>query len=85
MRRGVSPKVAAEQALLRIARRVPGYTGALFAVTKDGRWAGAAVGFATYAVSYQDGASGGVKVVEIPPLQPPFVQEPSAVAEPPVE
>lgn len=36
MRRGMSPKAAAEHAVRRIARRVPSYVGAVVAVSKDG-------------------------------------------------
>lgn len=46
MRRGVSPRDAAEQAIARIARYVPGYYGALVAVDKHGNHAGAAFGCA---------------------------------------
>jgi len=44
MRRGAAPRAAAEQAIARIAARVPGYTGALVAVDPRGRHAGAAFG-----------------------------------------
>ena len=46
MRRGVAPRDAAEQAIARIARYVPGYFGALVAVDKHGNHAGAAFGCA---------------------------------------
>lgn len=44
MRRGVAPREAAEEAIARIARRVPAYVGALFAVNSTGSHAGAAYG-----------------------------------------
>lgn len=72
MRQGLSPKQAAEDAVLHIARRVPGYTGALFALSRDGRWAGAAAGFGRFAVALRHGGSSSVQVVEVAPLQPPY-------------
>jgi hypothetical protein len=44
MRRGAAPRAATEQAIARIAARVPGYMGALVAVDPRGRNAGAAFG-----------------------------------------
>lgn len=46
MRHGATPLAAAEQAIGRIAARVPGYMGALVAVNPQGRHAGAAFGCA---------------------------------------
>ena len=46
MRRGAAPREAAEEAIARIARRVPAYVGALFAVNSTGSHAGAAYGCA---------------------------------------
>ncbi|GAB2265425.1 hypothetical protein Dimus_000482 [Dionaea muscipula] len=45
MRLGLEPKVAAEDAISRIARKYPKFVGALFAVNKDGVHAGACHGW----------------------------------------
>lgn len=45
MRRGMEPKLAAEDAISRIARKFPNFVGAVFAVSKDGIHAGACHGW----------------------------------------
>ncbi|XP_030532871.1 probable isoaspartyl peptidase/L-asparaginase 3 isoform X4 [Rhodamnia argentea] len=45
MRRGMEPKLAAEDAILRIAQKYPDFVGALFAVNKEGEHAGACHGW----------------------------------------
>lgn len=68
MRRGMAPQAAAEDVILRIARRAPGFVGAVVAVSADGRHGGAAHGW-TFRYSVAGGGEGGgVRVVEVPPL-----------------
>ena len=51
MRRGMSPREAAKDAVRRIAKRFPEYVGAVVAVDKTGQHAGACHGWSfTYAV-----------------------------------
>ncbi|CAH9098060.1 unnamed protein product [Cuscuta europaea] len=45
MRLGMEPKVAAQDAISRIARKFPGFMGAVFAVNKNGVHAGACYGW----------------------------------------
>lgn len=45
MRRGMEPKLAAEDAILRITQKYPDFVGAVFAVNKDGMHAGACHGW----------------------------------------
>lgn len=61
MRRGMKPQAAAEEAVLRIARRVPGYVGAVFAVDKHGNHGAACFGW-QFTYAYQDAISDGVQV-----------------------
>lgn len=68
MRRGLSPQAAAEEAVGRIARRVPGYVGAVVAVSRDGRHGAAAHGW-QFMYSVVSPASGGqVETVAVEPL-----------------
>lgn len=68
MRRGLSPQAAAEEAVRRIARRVPTYVGAVVAVSKDGRHGAAAHGW-QFSYSVVSAASGGrVETVAVEPL-----------------
>lgn len=68
MRRGLSPQAAAEEAVRRIARRVPTYVGAVVAVSRDGRHGAAAHGW-QFAYSVASAASGGrVETVAVEPL-----------------
>lgn len=67
MRRGLSPTAAAEDAVRRIAHRVPGFVGAVVAVSKDGRHGGAAHGWRfQYSVACGGGA---VATVTVEPLR----------------
>lgn len=45
MRQGMEPKLAAENAILRIAQKYPDFVGAVFAVNKEGEHAGACHGW----------------------------------------
>lgn len=69
MRAGVPPQAAAEDAIRRIARRVPSFTGAVVAVSRDGRHGGAAHGWKfRYSVARGSGGGVHVEVVEVEPL-----------------
>ena len=69
LRRGMAPTEAAEDAVRRIARRVPSYVGAVVAVSRDGRHGAAAHGW-TFVYSVASGGSGGrVETVQVEPLQ----------------
>jgi N4-(beta-N-acetylglucosaminyl)-L-asparaginase len=70
MRHGMKPQAAAEDAVRRIARRVPGYVGAVFAVNKAGYHGAACYGW-QFQYAYQDAKSAGVQVVTVNPLPPP--------------
>lgn len=61
MRQGVKPKKAAEDAILRIARKYPDFVGAVFALYKNGEHAGACHGW-TFQYSVR---SSGMKDVEV--------------------
>lgn len=66
LRQGMSPKLAAEDAIQRIAKHYPQYVGALFAVDKAGNHAGASHGWIfQYAVQ-----TNGVKEPKIITVQP---------------
>lgn len=45
MRLGMEPKLAAQDAIARIARKYPNFVGAVFAVNKNGTHAGACYGW----------------------------------------
>ena len=69
LRRGMAPRQAAEDAVRRIARRVPSYVGAVVAVSKDGRHGAAAHGW-KFVYSVADQSSGGkVTTVQVEPIQ----------------
>lgn len=53
MRRGLGPKQAAEDAVLRIVKHYPKYIGAVFAVDKNGNHAGACHGW-TFQYTFQN-------------------------------
>lgn len=67
MRRGMKPQDAVEDAIKRMARRVPGYVGAVFAVDKEGSHGGACHGW-DFQYAFRDGRSEAVEVVEVKPL-----------------
>lgn len=67
MRRGMGAKEAAEDAIGRIARKVPGYVGAVFAVDVRGRHAGACFGW-EFKYSYKTKSSETVQVVTVQPI-----------------
>lgn len=67
MRMGLSPTAAAEDAIRRIAKRVPGYVGAVFALDMKGKHGAACHGW-NFRYSYQSARSEGVRVVEIEPI-----------------
>lgn len=68
MRRGVRVKEAVEEAVTRIAKRVPGYVGALVAVDKQGNIGAACFGW-NFTYAYRNPESRGVQVVEVAPLK----------------
>ncbi len=68
MRQGLAPLAAAQDAVRRIARRVPSYVGAVVAVSKDGRIGAAAHGW-TFVYSIASNTTGGVvQTVTVLPL-----------------
>lgn len=79
MRRGMKPRAAAEDAVLRIARRVPSYVGAVFAVDRAGNHGAACYGW-QFKYAYRDARSEVVVVVAVDPLppQPPAARGPAA-------
>ncbi|KAL4431064.1 hypothetical protein ABPG75_006320 [Micractinium tetrahymenae] len=68
MRRGLSPQAAAEDAVRRIARRVPSYVGAVVAVSKDGRYGAAAHGWKFVFSVASAASSGQVETIAVEPL-----------------
>lgn len=66
MRLGMEPKVAAKDAISRIARKYPSFIGALFAVNKSGIHAGASHGW-TFQYSVRNP---GMKDVEVFTVHP---------------
>ena len=74
MRQGMSPKLAAEDAIQRIAKHYPQYVGALFAVDKAGNHAGASHGW-IFQYAFQ---TFGVKEPEIVTVQPLSMLRPKA-------
>lgn len=77
MRQGMSPKLAAEDAILRIAKHYPQYVGALFAVDKAGNHAGASHGWIfQYAFQTHD-----TKEPEIVTVQPVSIMTPQVTHE----
>jgi N4-(beta-N-acetylglucosaminyl)-L-asparaginase len=71
MRQGMSPREAAEDAMRRIARRVPSFVGAVVAVSKDGRHAGACYGWNfTYSVASAE-TLGRIETITVEPVEMP--------------
>ncbi|CAN6477985.1 unnamed protein product [Victoria cruziana] len=68
MRLGMEPKRAAEDAILRIARKYPDFIGAVFAVSRDGAHAGACYGW-TFQYSVRSPHMQNVEVFTVPPLR----------------
>lgn len=66
LRRGMEPKVAAEDAISRIARKFPNFVGAVFAVSKDGVHAGACHGW-TFQYSVRLPSMDDVEVFTVTP------------------
>ncbi|KAK9837473.1 hypothetical protein WJX81_004936 [Elliptochloris bilobata] len=76
MRRGIAPREAAEAAIARIARFVPGYVGALFAVDSTGSHAGAAYGW-NFQYAIRNASMTQPLVIDIPPLTLQAQQRPA--------
>jgi N4-(beta-N-acetylglucosaminyl)-L-asparaginase len=68
MRQGMGPLEAAEAAVARIAKRVPTYVGAVFAVDRHGAHGAACHGW-TFAYAFRDASSEGTQVVQVQPLR----------------
>ncbi|KAK7259756.1 hypothetical protein RIF29_25369 [Crotalaria pallida] len=68
MRLGMEPKLAAEDAIARIARKFPGFLGAVVALNKKGEHAGACHGW-TFKYSVKSPAMEDVKVFTVLPLK----------------
>ncbi|CAN1215834.1 Probable isoaspartyl peptidase/L-asparaginase 3 [Linum perenne] len=66
MRRGMEPKLAAEDAISRIARKFPDFIGAVFAVNKNGVHAGACHGW-TFQYSVRNSQMNDVQVFTVLP------------------
>lgn len=67
MRQGVSPKLAAENAIQRIAKYYPHYVGALFAVDRAGNHAGASHGW-IFQYAFQTRGMQEPKIVTVQPI-----------------
>ena len=66
MRRGMEPKLAAKDAISRIARKFPDFVGAVFAVNRNGAHAGACYGW-TFQYSVRTPDMDEVKVFTVHP------------------
>ncbi|KAL8535323.1 hypothetical protein ACS0TY_011099 [Phlomoides rotata] len=66
MRLGMEPKVAAQDAMVRIARKYPNFVGAVFAVSKNGVHAGACYGW-TFQYSVRSADTSDVQVYTVYP------------------
>ncbi|GLT40235.1 hypothetical protein SLA2020_143850 [Shorea laevis] len=66
MRQGMEPKLAAKDAIARIARKFPDFVGAVFAINKDGVHAGACHGW-TFQYSVRSPEMDDVKVFTVHP------------------
>lgn len=69
MRQGMEPKVAAEDAISRISRKFPNFVGAVFAVSKEGKHAGACHGW-TFQYSVRLPSMDDVEVFTVSPQTP---------------
>lgn len=67
MRQGVSPKLAAENAIKRIAKHYPHYVGAIFAVDKAGNHDGASHGW-IFQYTFQKHGMQEPKIVTVQPM-----------------
>ena len=67
MRQGVSPTLAAESAIQRIAKHYPHYVGAVFAVDKAGNHGGAGHGW-IFQYAFQKRGMQEPKVVTVQPM-----------------
>ncbi|KAJ9539761.1 hypothetical protein OSB04_026267 [Centaurea solstitialis] len=67
MRLGLEPRVAAKDAILRIARKYPNFVGAIFAVDKNGVHAGACHGW-TFQYSVRSPSMDDVEVFTVYPV-----------------
>eukprot|EP01065_Artemidia_motanka_P033358 TRINITY_DN40353_c0_g1_i1.p1 TRINITY_DN40353_c0_g1~~TRINITY_DN40353_c0_g1_i1.p1 ORF type:complete len:367 (+),score=115.97 TRINITY_DN40353_c0_g1_i1:63-1103(+) len=68
MRQGKSPTKAAEEAILRIVKHYPAFTGSIVAMANDGTYGAATYGY-TFPVSVASRALGGVRVEQYPPVK----------------
>lgn len=66
LRLGMEPRLAAKDAILRIARKFPDFVGAVFAVSKDGIHAGACHGW-TFQYSVRSPEMDDVEVFTVRP------------------
>ncbi|XP_015877747.3 probable isoaspartyl peptidase/L-asparaginase 3 isoform X1 [Ziziphus jujuba] len=66
MRLGMEPKLAAKDAISRIARRFPDFVGAVFAINRDGMHAGACHGW-TFQYSVRSSDMEDVKIFTVQP------------------
>lgn len=66
MRLGMEPRVAAKDAISRIAKKYPNFVGAIFAVDKNGTHAGACYGW-TFQYSVRSPSMDDVEVITVYP------------------
>jgi len=68
MRSGMSPKVAAEEAIMRIAKKYTNFEGAIVVANKDGQYAAACWGLGTFPYAVANDDIGGAEMFQIPCL-----------------
>ncbi|KAI0394942.1 asparaginase [Xylariaceae sp. FL0594] len=68
LRRGLSPREAAEDAVRRMLRKFPDVMSGLVVVDKDGNHAGAASGWDYFTYAYRGGDMNETVVVQVPPV-----------------
>ena len=66
MRNGMSPSEATQNAIERIIKREPNFSGAILAIDKLGNHGAACHGFDSFPYSYRDANSDQVKLVKVP-------------------
>ncbi|GAP86827.1 putative asparaginase [Rosellinia necatrix] len=67
LRRGMSPRAAAEDAVRRMLRKYPAVQSGVVVVDREGRHGGAGSGW-TFTYAYRGGAMGETAVVSVPPI-----------------
>lgn len=77
MRNGLTPQQAADEAVMRIAAKDRGFSGAVVCVSQAGKHAAAAQGFEGFSYSVMDGGSKeeDVKVIKVEPISTPTSEQ----------